>query len=567
MIRSAWLWLAASGPSLLVACTGTVGGNASPAAGGSSSTQPVQPAEPTGAPAKPNSVLVPTSRLARLSHWQWGLSVKDLLKLPDLGGLEEQVTKDAVVGFDNEVEALSVGQNLRDDLQTVSEVLAGRVVSDSAALARIVPSDLPMTLPDRARAFVTSFGLRAYRRPLESSEIDEAITLFNQGAALLPDKDAFQAGVELVVQFFLQSPYFLYRIELSTQAVSGNVLLSDYEVASKLSYALAGTMPDDALMAKAAAGALRTAEQVGAEVDRLLASQAAVASLEHFDFQLLKLGGYPGITKDAATYPRFTSQTASAMSQETTLFLDWIFSQNMGLKEALTRPVSFVNSALAPIYGLPEAFGSTFVQVDLDPSQRAGFLTQPGFLALNAHEKEIDSIHRGVFVLQRILCAQLAPPANVAIPPVPASDGVTTNRQRITALTGSGTCGAACHATTINPIGFAFEEYDGIGAFRTTDNGQPVDATGKIVVAGAEKDFTGAVEFSRALAEAPDVHSCYVANWMSYLFGRKVEATGRDAPMVTYLGYRSLTQGMSTKDMIRELASTDNFLKRLPEVP
>jgi hypothetical protein len=161
--------------------------------------------------------------LSRLSQWQWLLTVKDLLKLPDLGGLETQLTKDAVVNFDNEADALRVGQDLRSDLETVSEKLAQRVVSDSAALARIMPANAPTTLPEKARAFITSFGLRAYRRPLEASDIDEAVALFNQGPALFPGMDPFLAGVELVIDYFLQSPHFLYRTELSTGIVDAKV--------------------------------------------------------------------------------------------------------------------------------------------------------------------------------------------------------------------------------------------------------------------------------------------------------------------------------------------------------
>ena len=196
--------------------------------------------------------------------------------------------------------------------------------------------------------------------------------------------------------------------------------------------------------------------------------------------------------------------------------------------------MSFVNASLAPIYGLPGQFTNDFTKVDLDPKQRAGILTQPGFLALHAHEREIDSIHRGVFVIQRILCVQLSPPANLTITPVPPPDMTTTNRERVWAHTGPGTPGAACHGTMIDPAGFAFENFDAIGAYRTTDNGQPIDASGTYPFlengVSTPKSYTGAVEFGGVLAQSSEVHTCYSQDWMSYLFGRTVDAGGKDGP-------------------------------------
>jgi Protein of unknown function (DUF1592)/Protein of unknown function (DUF1588)/Protein of unknown function (DUF1595)/Protein of unknown function (DUF1587)/Protein of unknown function (DUF1585) len=563
-------WLAPALLASLTACSGKIGdvpASGSLAGGTAGSSAGAGP----GAVAQPVSVLVATPRIARLSQSQWANTVRDLLKLPDLGGVEAQLTKDAVVNFDNEAEALRVADDLRADLQRVSEQLADKVALDPAALARIVPSNAPSALADKARAFITTFGLRAYRRPLSASEVDEAMGLFNQGPTLFPGTDPFAAGVELLLPFFLQSPHFLYRIELSTAVIDGKIPLNSYEIASKVSYALANTMPDDALFELASRGGMVTSDDVMSEATRLLGSPKGVANLEHFHFQMLKLGGYAGITKDAAAFPKFTTGAPGAMSQETTRFLDWIFSENLGVKEMFMKPVTFVNASLAPIYGLSGQFTNDFTKVDLDPTQRAGILTQLGFLSLNAHELEIDSIHRGVFVIQRILCTQLSPPANVTITPVPLPDAMTTNRERVWAHTGPGTCGAACHGTIIDPVGFAFENFDAVGAYRTTDNGQPVDASGTFPFgendAAAPKSYKNAVEFSSVLAKSSQAHQCYSQDWMSYLFARSVDPEGMDAPIVGYLAQRSLGSGLSIKDLVMTLVSTDNFIARLPGGP
>jgi Protein of unknown function (DUF1592)/Protein of unknown function (DUF1595)/Protein of unknown function (DUF1588)/Protein of unknown function (DUF1587)/Protein of unknown function (DUF1585) len=527
----------------------------------------------TGDGGAPAVVLSVTSRLARLSHTQLLNTYRDLLGITDVSDADSILTPDAVVGYDNEGDALYVTDQLWANLQQVAELYANTVATTPKLLAALVPANAPTDAAGKAKAFVQAFGLRAYRRPLTDAEVQTYLTLFNQGTALIGGTDPFAAGAQLVLQAFLQSPHFLYRTELSDQVVGDRIPLSDYEVASKISYAVTNTMPDPALFAAAAQGAVASRANLATQVGRLLATPAGTAQVEHFHFQMYAFGVYDGITKDPAVYPQFTAATGPAMEQESLLFFAWIFNGGKGVADIYTSPVSFVNNLLAPTYGLKGTFTSAFTQVNLDPTQRAGVLTQLGFLANEATTETISTILRGAFVNTHIFCVVLPPPSPLASP-LPAIQPGETDRQLVNSFTGPGTCAAGCHTTLLNPPGFAFENYDAIGAYRTTDQGQPVDASSSYTFAApyGTQSWTTPIEFANVISKAPQVHGCYVQNWASYLYGRPVadSATGdllsNDAPYLQYLTQQSLSNGLPVKDMILSIATDDTFLARSPGV-
>jgi hypothetical protein len=229
------------------------------------------------------------------------------------------------------------------------------------------------------------------------------------------------------------------------------------------------------------------------------------------------------------------------------------------VKELLTSPEAFVDANLAPLYGLSGSFGADFQRVDMTAEPRRGILTHPGFLALFASERQPDPIHRGVFINQQLLCVELSPPA-ANVPPLPGEQPNTTNRQRIEALTGKGTCGEGCHYTLINPLGFAFEHYDSLGKHRTLDGGLNVDASGTYVLDGQPQSFQNALELVELMAGSQAAHRCYARNWLYYLAGRLPDAG--DAAALDDLAMRSSTQDISTKDLVRALVQSDSFLTR-----
>lgn len=515
----------------------------------------------TGGGGSPTDI-VEVPRVARLTHFQWANSVQDLLRLDEKLTQAADFSPDAIVGFDTNRSQLRMSGTLREDYERAAEALATRVVDDPEAVARLIPADAPTDPTTRAQAFIESFGLRAYRRPLTAAEVSQYLTLFEQAPELAPDREPFAAGMMLAIRLFLQSPHFLYRTELGQEALDGRIALSGYEVASKLALAVTGSIPDDALLQAAAAGSLDPGNNqttVDAEAQRLLTTPRAKASALHLHTQALALSRYALIQKSSETYPEFTATTPASMRTSSELFLDALYDAGQGLKSLLTSTEAFVDANLAPIYGVSGSFGSDFTRVDLAGLPRRGILTQPGFLALFAGDNQPDPIHRGVFINQQVLCLDIEPPG-VVLPELPAVTPGQTNRQYIDSLTGRGTCGQTCHATRINPLGFAFENYDPIGRYRTTDNGLNVDASGTYDLDGADVTFTNALELVDLLANSADAHRCYATHWLAYLNGSEVDSSA-DA-VLDNLATLSNSEDISVQDLIRNLVQSSSFLTR-----
>jgi Protein of unknown function (DUF1592)/Protein of unknown function (DUF1588)/Protein of unknown function (DUF1595)/Protein of unknown function (DUF1587) len=505
---------------------------------------------------------VGTPTVARLSELQWANSVRDLLPLPNPAN-PTLATADAVVRLDNEADSLFIGQNLHDDLQSAAENLAAEVAGSAAAIASLVPVGAPTDATGQATAFIQAFGRRAFRRPLTTDEVQSYLTLFNQGPMLTTGYSAFAAGVRVTLEAFLQSPYFLYRTGFGGTAVQGRSRLTDYEIAANLSYALTNSIPDATLSAAADQGALETSAAISAQATRLLATAAGKAAVDHYYFQFFGLGQYDTLEKNATVAPQFTSAVGPMLDSETAQFLQYVFSQNGTLRDIFTSPVTFVNSTVAGLYGLAGTFSaSTWTQVTLD-STRPGLLTRLGFLAYYGHDGTTqDSIHRGVYINRRLLCKNLSPPPGVVLPTIPPVTGTNeTNRQIVTSITGAGTCGASCHGVFINPAGFAFENFNGLGTYETTENGQPVDSSGSYPFTEGVKSYTSEIDFSRALSESEQLHTCYASGWASDLYARIPRAD--DLAAAGAVAQSSLSKNISSAALILALTTNDAFVTRV----
>ena len=426
----------------------------------------------------------------------------------------------------------------------------------------------PADAAGKAQAFVQGFGRRAFRRPLTQAENTRYLALFNKGPQLYGTADAFADGAELVIAAFLQSPNFLYRSEVSGTAVNGRIALDDYEVASRLSYGLVATMPDDALMTAADGKRLRTRDGVLEHARRLLDTPAAKQTIADFHGQLLRVRNYEGIKKDEKLSPLFPQGVGEDLKQETLAFVhEVVFAQGKGLKELLTASYTFANSRVGRMYGQNTSAPAAgrpdpFLRIQLDGAQRAGLLTQMGFLTANAEEATPNIIIRGVHIAHDVLCAEPPPPPD-AVPPLPAVAPNSTNRQRVEQLTGAAPCNS-CHERHINPLGFAFENLDGLGRFRTQDNGQPIDARSSYQLDGMDVAFDGPTALIKAIAESKQAHDCYTRRLAEYLYGREIDMqNAADAGLVDQAGLRSKAN-MSVKDMVLNLVATDAFLTRLP---
>ena len=506
-----------------------------------------------------------TPRVARLTHFQWKNAVQDLLRLdapPD-----EQVASfspDAIVGYDTNTAQLRVSSTLRGDYQNAAEALAEQVASNPDAIARLMPRNAPQEPSARARAFIEDLGLRAHRRPLTAAEVDQYLALFQKGPELAPELSAFAGGVRLVIESVLQSPFFLYRTELAHDTSSGRIPLSGYEVAAKLALAVTGSGPDEQLLNAAASGELEAGNVEAAVADhaaRLLETPRAHETALHLHTQTFALSRYGIVQRDANNYPHFGEKTPASLKKSAELFFQNVYEEDLGVREILTSPTVFVDENLAPFYGLSGGYGSEFSKVDLSAQGRAGFLMQLGFLTLFSGEFQPDPIHRGVFINEHVLCVDVGRPA-ANIPPLPDVEPGQTNRAAIDAVTGPGTCGAACHVTVINPPGFAFENYDPVGRFRSTDNGLPVDASGVFPIDEKEIQFSNATELVQQMGESTQAHRCYAEHWLSYLYGRL--AVGSDAPLLDELAADSKSENLSAKSVIRALVQSESFLTLEP---
>jgi hypothetical protein len=534
---------------------GTGGSGSASGSGGSGSTVPV---DCSGSSCGTEST-VADSAFPRLSHRQWGLAAQALLNLdttPDVSGF----TNDAPspTGFDNTGGQLEVSQNLWQDYQGASEQLGEQVASDSTKLAKILPANLPADGDARTKAFVSGFGARALRRPLTAAEVDQYVALFNQGSTLITGRDAFSAGVELTITAMLQSPQFIYQVEDAAQPDANGVSqLSDYSIASRLSFMFWDSMPDDMLFAAAQAGQLHTADQIAKQAQRMLDDARASDKLDEFHRQLLELRRY-----DEMHPGGLPATIGASLRQETEHFIhDVVVDKSGPLSSLFTSNYSFVNNDVAMIYGLSGTFTSAFVRADLDPQQRSGVLTQPGFLIYRSGDTA--PILRGVTINLKWLCADLPPPP-VFTPPMMTGD---TRRERVNSVTGPGTCGETCHARMINPAGYPLEYFDDAGRYRTQDNGHPVDGSASYTFTnGLTSSYSGPIEWSQTLAQSRQVHECYVRHWLEYGFGRAYDANG-DGPLVKRLAADSLTNQRPVKQLLLQLVQSPSFRTRRLEAP
>jgi hypothetical protein len=506
---------------------------------------------PTGQPSA-------ADRFPRLTHAQWEETVKDLFGLSEASGLSSTFTPDPQLGrFDNNIARLGMSSGLWRGYQDAAEQIAARIVTDPALYAKLVPNPSAGDI----RGFVTSFGLRAFRRPLTDAEIERYVSLFGGAAEVFPAQDAFAAGVRLTVQGMLQSPFFLYRTELSNERVASGLPLGSYEVASRLSYLLWNSMPDEALFEAARTGKLLTTDGVREEAARLLDSDRTREQFRRFHYQAFSISGYADLDKNTTLFPTWRREVAGMMQEETLRFLDNVVANGGGVTELLTSTKAYVNADLAKIYGVQGSFGTDYQEVELDPNVRAGLLTRAGFLAKNATLTESDPIHRGVYINIGILCRPITAPPN--IPDELIKTGNTT-REKIESITGEGTCGEGCHHTIINPLGFAFENFDAIGAARATDNGYPVDTVDKYTFAdGRVIEYSSAVELSKLLAEAPETHACYAQQLLEFVLGRDLQQV--DRVVVSELANQSLTDKLSIKDILLNVVTSSTFRVRTIE--
>jgi hypothetical protein len=526
------------------ACIGNIGGDADADADG----RYPQSCDPGTAQVNP----VP---LRRLSPEQYINSMRDLLGDPSLEIELEQsgeiITERAV-------------RQLRDG----AEIALSRRANWTK---EVFPCDTSGAADQACvEAFVDGFARRAFRRPVSDDERAWLAGVYSSTIA----QTSFEETMEVMLQVVLQSAPFFYLYEAGDQDsdIADIRRLSDYEVATRLSYFLWNTTPDDALLDAADAGEL-TGDGLGAQAERLLDDPRAEQAIQRFVSGWLQLDGgqlhhaLEEAEKDADLFPEFDTQLASAMRVETEAFVKRVFfEEGASFDKLFTANFAYVNGPLADLYGVAgPADANTFEWVDLDDSERAGLLTRVAFLTVLSSQRETTPIRRGVWVLEEALCASLGDPppdANDVAAEKDPGGAILTARQDTDARTLDDAVCASCHQL-INPVGFAFENYDSIGRWQDDEvtTGLPVDATGYLAASDVDGELIDARDLSEKLARSAMVQQCFAKRFFKDALGSdlKVDSCSSDnaASRFSETGsMRELILGIIDSDAFRYISTS-----------
>ncbi|MEO1266846.1 MAG: DUF1592 domain-containing protein [Myxococcota bacterium] len=466
-------------------------------------------------PGDPTVCVVEETPLRRLSHFEYRNTMADLFPNVDLPDLSLPAD-DRPHEFDNDADGMSPSSSL---IERYVEI--GRNVVEALGRERLMervtcqPADgSPAEAQRCGREFVQTEGQRIFRRPLTDDQVERYSALFTADI----DGATFEDRVALTLQVLLAAPEFLYRFEGPTASAEGaepgtSVPLDPYALASRLSYFMWGTMPDDALMAAANDGSILDPEVLRTHAERLVNDDRARNVFTHFHAQWLDFDHIYDVTKRSDD--GLDNDLRASIVAQGEVFVDQVLFEDRGtVNDLLTSDRTFYDANLAPLYGAePPAEGwseATF-------ANREGLLTQPAFLASHGHPDKPSPVLRGAFVLERIMCIEMgAPPPNAEAEGNARADeleGPLTNRQVYELITSEPNC-ASCHES-INPVGAAFEVYDTMGRYRTQEpNGLDIDSSAEL----GSLTFDDAVDLARQLAVNESVEACVVKKWLRYAY-------------------------------------------------
>jgi hypothetical protein len=492
----------------------------------------------------------------RLTNLEYRNSVQDLLGI--------QVT--TPLDPDGAMAGYKVGQAAGD--ATVAAYYSAAIEAAKAAnLQTLVPCDaaaIAATPADCAAKFIDAVAPKAFRRPVDADSHAALLAVYTDIAAQF----GFDAGIRGLIEELLQSPYFLYHLELEEQAKGpGAVKVAGFSMASRLSYLIWGSMPDDALLSAAAAGQLETAEQIETQARRLLASPRARVGLFNFYEQWLRADRLPPVKGGKYQSAYDDAMHASIMASFDAQVDASLWSPQNGVQVLLQATQAFVNEKTAPLFGVTGITGEALQVVNVNPQERIGILAHPAIMGALATEDGTHPIKRGVFVWDQLLCQDLPnPPPNVPVfPGVPANASV---RQAFETFTSNAAC-QGCHRR-INPVGFLFENYDTLGAYtKVDDNGQPVNPSGTIVgattVDGMDDPSINvptatAVDLAKNMGNSASVAHCLVTQLYRYTTKRR--ETSRDTASIDTLAGAFASTAQSMPELLVGLTKSDAFVNR-----
>ncbi len=494
--------------------------------------------------------------IRRLNRVEYNNTIRDLVGV-DFRPADDFPSDDIGYGFDNIGDVLSMPPILVEKYLAAAERIVDKAFQDTAVRKRILIAEPAGTdaWTEPARRVLENFVRRAYRRPARPEEIDRLLRFIE---AAQKDGENFESGIKLALQAVLVSPHFLFKVEADRNRNDPNAVwaISDYELATRLSYFLWSTMPDEELFEQAAKGTLR--QNLDAQVRRMLADPKSQAFVESFAGQWLQVRNVKTATPDPKLFPTFDADLRTAMQRETELFFAHILKEDRGILEFLDADYTFVNERLAKHYEIPDVKGAEFRRVKLPDARRGGVLTQASILTITSNPTRTSPVKRGKWILENILGTPPPPPPPDAgeLSEDKAITESASLRVRMEQHRSNPTC-ATCHQR-MDPLGFGFENFDAIGAWRDKDGKFPIDPAGTLP--NGESFKTPAELRAILKKKEAEFRRCLSEKILTYALGRGLEYYDKCA--VDDITAAVARNGNRFTVLILEVAKSDPFQKR-----
>ncbi len=497
-------------------------------------------------------------QLRRLTETQYRNSIADIFGADvKVAGRFEPIVRPRM-------ELVAVGTSLAaispagfEQYDSMGRGIAEQVVDEAhrATLLPCAPKDAKAADADCARLIFTTIGRQLFRRPLKDDETDALLKVAEVSTKNMGD---FYAGAAMGLAGILSSPHFLFRVEAveNDPARAGQLRFDGYSKAARLSYFLWNTTPDEKLLAAAERGELATQKGLDAQIDRMLRSPRLESGVRAFFADMLEFEKFDELAKDPVIYPKFNREIARD-SQEQILrtAVSHLVDKDGDYRDLFTTRQTFMTRPLGVVYQMPVRTVSGWEPVELpQDSARAGIVTYLGFLAVNSHAGRSSPTLRGKALREVLLCQKVPdPPGDVDFTVVQDTDNseFKTARSRLTAHRSNATC-AGCHKL-VDPIGLSLENFDGLGEFRATENGEVIDTSGDLDGVA----FKDGASLGRAIHDNPATTSCLVKRMFEYAAGR--EQGQPEQELMGYLNKRFASGNYSIKTLMRTIAAGDAF--------
>jgi hypothetical protein len=467
-------------------------------------------------------------------------------------------------GYDNDARALTVDEIKLEEFALVAQRVADHLTRSPDRLAMFAPCPAgatPEALEGCARGFIDGFGRKAWGRVVTEGERSRLLALYRGGSA---GRD-HAAGLGLVIEAMLLSPYFIYQSELGDPATrkGEEITLDGVETASALSFLVTGARPDQALLQAGLDGALAAPQARVEHARRLLGTPAGRRQLGRFVRAWLEIDDVGEINKDLAVFPAFNPEVRRALDREVSTFLDHVFSQNVGqpegkqLDQLFFADYTFPAPPLAFIYGddVLDPIGK-HTRVRLRGDRRRGLLSSPAFLGRHALVGQTNPVDRGLLIRSRLFCQDVPGPPPGVNAVAPTGPIAPTTRGKYEAHVVNDFC-RGCHQL-MDPLGFGLEQFDAIGQFRTHEGTIAIDARGAIAATDVDGPFVGPVQLSERLLKSALFRRCLVQQLFRFALGREVEPANDDGEL-DYLAYQLEQHGRNLTEVVIELVARPNF--------